>query len=71
MELVDREDIPRRVGRGGTSYPWEQWLAQLQNGKALKLERQDMPEGSSAYTQWGNTAKRRGALHSATRLGML
>ena len=70
MELVEVKDIPTRSGRGGVAYPWNQWLAQLQNGKALKLGREDVPEGSNALRHWDDVQKRRGAFSTARRLGL-
>lgn len=70
MELVERKDIPRRKGRTGASYPWDEWIAQLQNGKALKLGRGDMPEDSNALKHWDSVQRRRGSLDTASRLGL-
>lgn len=69
-ELVNMDDIPDKGSRGVT-YPWSEWEKLLENGKALRLTREDMPENSFACRSWDSGRTRSGALNQhAKKLGL-
>ena len=68
-ELVNMDDIPDRGSRGMT-YPWNEWEGLLENGQALRLTREDMPENSYTHQHWNDGQRSPSLNHSADKRGL-